>query len=232
MTWYWTYAVRSSNMCAKLFTDMPWSSCNRIVKKNKWKKVFLPTETPRWHWPFWRPVVGWNTFGTLAPAREPPQKNWLCHRLALSMAVSMMSNTTCDVWVDIARGIRGREFWGRLTWTSSHFACVAKKRCANNPTFPTNSVRIPISGGVSSRCWFFRRFCTHLSVWRCNGECCVRQWQIVLCAQHTCFRTALLATPHVLYLFHKYAFSPILWQQARFYENELNSTTQSSASSP
>ena len=46
MTWRWPCAIRSSNTgsCMKLLTDMPWSTCNRLVQK----KMFccFPTETP------------------------------------------------------------------------------------------------------------------------------------------------------------------------------------------
>ena len=31
MTIEWPYAVRSSNVCAKLFADIPWSTCNLLV---------------------------------------------------------------------------------------------------------------------------------------------------------------------------------------------------------
>ena len=46
MTWYWPYAVRSSNICSKRFTDMTWSTRNRLIQKEKWTKMFTPTETP------------------------------------------------------------------------------------------------------------------------------------------------------------------------------------------
>ena len=35
------YAVRFLNICVKEFTDMPWSSCNRAVKKTSDKKKAL-----------------------------------------------------------------------------------------------------------------------------------------------------------------------------------------------
>ena len=39
MTWHWPYAGRSSSICAKRFTDMPWSTWNRLVQKKVGGKV-------------------------------------------------------------------------------------------------------------------------------------------------------------------------------------------------
>ena len=36
---------QSSNNCVKLFTDMPWSTCNRVVRNGDFI-LFPPTETP------------------------------------------------------------------------------------------------------------------------------------------------------------------------------------------
>ena len=47
ITLYWPHAVRSSNVCAKLFVGVPWGTRNRLHQNRKReKKVFLPTETP------------------------------------------------------------------------------------------------------------------------------------------------------------------------------------------
>ena len=38
--------VRSSNVCVKLFTDMPWSTCSRLVQKKGRFVFFLPRKRP------------------------------------------------------------------------------------------------------------------------------------------------------------------------------------------
>ena len=74
------YAVRRSNICVKLLTDMPWSACNRLVRSQKMgKSLFFYTETPDHCWPCWRPVVGGDPFSPLliAPVAGPEEKKWL-----------------------------------------------------------------------------------------------------------------------------------------------------------
>ena len=44
--------VRSSNVCVKHFTDMPWSTCCRLVEK-KWNNRFFPYENAWSFWAFW-----------------------------------------------------------------------------------------------------------------------------------------------------------------------------------
>ena len=62
----------SSNICVKRFTDMPSSTCNRLVHKNKEKK------TPYGNtWPllaFLKAEVGADTFSPLETVLGPKQK--------------------------------------------------------------------------------------------------------------------------------------------------------------
>ena len=91
MTWYWpSYAVRSSNLRVKCFTDMPWeSTCNQLVQKKKKteKNVLLSygNATPGHDGhdghghdgSFWGPVVGGDMSSPQAPVLlGPEQKNW------------------------------------------------------------------------------------------------------------------------------------------------------------
>ena len=77
MTSCWLYAVRTSIFCVKRFTDMPWSTCNRLVQKKK--ESFSPTEMHGHSWPFWRPVVGGDTCSPLlcsaSPTVSPNERN-------------------------------------------------------------------------------------------------------------------------------------------------------------
>ena len=112
MTWYWPYAVRSSNNCASCFADMPSSTWKRLPQKEKWtKKWFIPMETPYCCWPFWRPVVGGDTCSSLAPTLRPQLKDRLYHHLAMFMAVSMMPNT-CHP----SRYCKRRSFGADIVW--------------------------------------------------------------------------------------------------------------------
>ena len=55
------------NICMKLFTDIPWSTCSRLVQK-KWENIlYFSTETLGHCWPFRRPAVGLCPFWPLAP---------------------------------------------------------------------------------------------------------------------------------------------------------------------
>ena len=38
MTYYWPYAVTSSNICGFFFTGMPWSTCNQLILTTKSKQ--------------------------------------------------------------------------------------------------------------------------------------------------------------------------------------------------
>ena len=73
MTWYEPYSVRSSKIYDNVFTGMLWSTWNRLVQK-KVKIFVLPTQTPDHDWPFWRPVVGGDTFSPLASVLHPEKK--------------------------------------------------------------------------------------------------------------------------------------------------------------
>ena len=111
MTWYGSYASNLSSICAKHFTDMPWSTWKRLVQKQMEIKWLLPTGTPDYHWPFRRPVFGWGTRPPLTPALCPKQKNnWPCHRLPLFMLV----NTLLNIWHSrrYCRWHSWQIFWG------------------------------------------------------------------------------------------------------------------------
>ena len=50
--------------------DRPWSTCSHLVQLKMGNKVF-PTETRHHFWPWWWPVVGGDTFSSLAPILGP-----------------------------------------------------------------------------------------------------------------------------------------------------------------
>ena len=56
-----------------LRTDMPWSTCSCLVQTKMGKKG--SAETPDRFWPYWWPVVGGDTFSSLAPILGPVKKN-------------------------------------------------------------------------------------------------------------------------------------------------------------
>ena len=62
---------------------MPWNTCSRPVQTKMGKNGF-PTETPDFFWPFWWPVVGGDTFSSLAPILGPVRKMVMSHSLKLT----------------------------------------------------------------------------------------------------------------------------------------------------
>ena len=117
---------QSSTVCAKLWTDMPWSIyCSRTgsfrkgdVKKkvSSYGNTCLVVNNDHlmiFECSFSRRVVGRDTVSPQSAAVlvGPQLRNGLCHPLpSLLMAVSitsMIPYITCDIRVDIASGIRG-----------------------------------------------------------------------------------------------------------------------------
>ena len=90
MTYSWPYVVCSSNICAKLCTNMPWSIWKRLVQK---KIVFFVRSTVILLLTFLNGCDWSDTLSALAPVLGPSQKSWLCHPLPLFMAVSMIAKT-------------------------------------------------------------------------------------------------------------------------------------------
>ena len=95
LTSYWSYAVSSSNFCAKLCTNMTLEHLEAAGAEKKWVILFpfYSKCLPRvYYWPLWRSqwLVG-NIFGTNANPRSITKK-WLFHPLPLFMAVSMIPN--------------------------------------------------------------------------------------------------------------------------------------------
>ena len=81
--------VRSSSGCVECFTEIPWSTRNRLVQ-NRMRKG-ITRELSDHFWPFWWCVVGGDTFSPLAPVLGT-EKKWPCH-LLMFMGVSVMLNT-------------------------------------------------------------------------------------------------------------------------------------------
>ena len=81
---HWGFATGRSDL--RMFawkrsrTEMPWSTCNRLVQSKMGKKKF-PTETPDRFGPYWWPVVGGDTFSSLALILGPVKKKWPCRPL-------------------------------------------------------------------------------------------------------------------------------------------------------
>ena len=94
LPYYWSYAVSSSIFCAKLCTNMPWSTWERLIQKNKWVIFFffIPVNANLLLTSL--KVCDWSghTFDASASPRSLTKKNWLCHPLPLFMAVSMIPN--------------------------------------------------------------------------------------------------------------------------------------------
>ena len=72
LTSYWSYAVNSSIFCAKLSTNMPWSTWKRLVKKKNGTFFFFLQQLSAYQYlTSWRSVIGWDTFSVLAPVLDP-----------------------------------------------------------------------------------------------------------------------------------------------------------------
>ena len=125
-TWYWPYAIRPSNVCVKVVTDMPWITCHRLFQKkctSHTRYVFLVgkrlaiVDLFEGLW-----SVGTRLFSSLqtvvAPVLGPEQKAGYCVTLFHCSWRSVWCKT-CGIRVATACGIHGGQSLGRYAWTES-----------------------------------------------------------------------------------------------------------------
>ena len=118
LTWTWSYEVSLSNICTKLCTNMPWSTCKLLVQK-KMLFCFFPTVNA-WLLLTSSKACDWSgrIFSASASFRSLTKETGdvaLFH-CSWRLAWCQMS----DILVAIACGIR--DWWklGWYTWTISY----------------------------------------------------------------------------------------------------------------
>ena len=109
--------VKSSNVCVKRFTDMPWSTCSRVVHK-KWGKYFFPRKRLTIFGLFdglWSVGTRFrHYFILIAPIQGVLKKKWSCHSTVHGRQYAT-KNLVCNFRIDGARGIRGGGNFRRLS---------------------------------------------------------------------------------------------------------------------
>ena len=108
----WPYAAIFSFFCAKLCTNMPRSTCRRLVQKKKWethvfflRKRLNTTDLFEGLW-----LVGTHFFGASATARSFTKKTGYLTLFHCSWRSAWYQ--ICDIWVAMACGIRGWRKFG------------------------------------------------------------------------------------------------------------------------